>query len=225
MDTMRKMPEALRSVCERWSDAMAEISGYEGRLAYVRRVLPDLLLDGSIFSGVLKNVMDGAQYPDIRQATMFDNEMLLYTDRKRIFSIRLYLWGPGDYTPIHDHNAWGVIGPVMGKLQVTRFTREDTGTDESTARLKQSDDLILTAGQTEVVLPLNNGIHRTGNPGDLTSATVHLYGNPVRRTYVNSFDLESGQITRIYAPRARKRMLASEALRSLEAHVQSGRGS
>lgn len=216
------MPTALRVMCEDWSAAMEGISGYEGRLAYIRRQLPDLLLDSSLHSEILKNVMDGADYPDIREATMFDNEMLLYTDRRRMFSIRLYLWGPGEWTPIHDHNAWGVIGPITGTLQVDRFRRTDTGTDGDVARLEESGKRTLSAGETEVVLPLNNGIHRTGNPGEMTSATIHLYGNPVRRTYINNFNPVSGEIRRIYPPRARKRMLASEALRSLEDSLRAG---
>jgi predicted metal-dependent enzyme (double-stranded beta helix superfamily) len=147
---------------------------------------------------------------------MFDNELLLYIDPKRIFSIRLYLWGPGEYTPIHDHNAWGVIGPVTGKLQVTKYVREDAGSDENFARLREAENRVLTARQTEVVLPLNNGIHKTGNPGDMTSATVQLYGNPIRRTYINRFDPVSGRIDRIYPPRTKMRILASEALRGVQ---------
>jgi predicted metal-dependent enzyme (double-stranded beta helix superfamily) len=216
MTAWRKMPPTLRKICESWSDELENISGYEQRLAYVRSMMPDLLLDAPIFTEILRNVTDGSEYPDSRRAGMFDNELLLYIDPKRIFSIRLYLWAPGEYTPIHDHNAWGIIGPVTGKLQVTQYLREDAGSDENFARLKESENRVLTAGQTDVVLPLNNGIHKTGNPGDMTSATVQLYGNPIRRTYINRFDPVSGRIGRIYPPRTKMRILASEALRGMQ---------
>ncbi|MCG6905139.1 MAG: cysteine dioxygenase family protein [Desulfobacteraceae bacterium] len=215
MTAWSKMPPALRKICESWSDELEKISGYEERLAYVRRMMPDLLLDAPIFTEILRNATDGSEYPDTRRSGMFDNELLLYIDPKRIFSIRLYLWAPGEYTPIHDHNAWGVIGPVAGKLQVTKYVREDAGSDENFARLKEAENRVLTAGQTEVVLPLNNGIHKTGNPGNMTSATVQLYGNPIRRTYINRFDPVSGRIGRIYPPRTKMRILASEALRAM----------
>jgi hypothetical protein len=98
---------------------------------------------------------------------------------------------------------------------VTQYVREDAGSDENFARLREAENRVLTAGQTEVVLPLNNGIHKTGNPGDMTSATVQLYGNPIRRTYINRFDPVSGRIGRIYPPRTKMRILASEALRAM----------
>jgi len=216
MNPPNQMPEALREISERWSMDLESISGHEGRLAYLQNAMPDLLLNRAVFAVIFKNITDGGQYPDIRQATMFPNEMLLYADSKRMFSIRLYLWSRGEYTPIHDHNAWGLIGPVVGDFEVINYARKDTGSREDCARLEERNRLILAPGQTEIVLPLNNGIHRTGNPTDMTAATVHVYGNPVRRTYINSFDMETGRIQRIYAPRAQKRMLASEALRALE---------
>ncbi len=222
MSMLNQMPTELRLLCERWSKSMEKISGYEARLAYIRKALPDLLMDTTLLRVILKNIMDGGRYPDIRQGTMFDNEMLLYTDNKRLFSIRLYLWGPGEYTPVHDHNAWGLIGSVLGEFEVIKYTREDDGSDEEYARLGEKDRLLLKPGETDVTLPLNNGIHRTGNPTDKTLATMHLYGNPVRRTYINTFDPESGRISRMYAPRSRKRILASEALHTLEAQHTSG---
>ncbi|MEE8399868.1 MAG: cysteine dioxygenase family protein [Desulfobacterales bacterium] len=210
------MPDALRTICDHWSTSMEKISGHKSRLAYIREALPDLLLDTSIFSDILNNIIDGADYPDTRKAHMFDNEILLFTDKQRLFSIRMYLWAPGEYTPIHDHNAWGVIGPITGSLSVTRYAREDAGSDETTASLKEEGKTLLTPGQTDAVLPLDNGIHKTGNPGEMTNATINLYGTPVRRTYINHFDTASGKVYKIHAPRQRKRMLASEALRSLE---------
>jgi predicted metal-dependent enzyme (double-stranded beta helix superfamily) len=217
MSIINQMPKELRLLCEDWSNSMEKISGYEARLDYAQKVLPDLLLNTSLFETILKNIMDGEPYPDIRKATMFDNEMLLYTDNKRLFSIRLYLWGQGDYTPIHDHNAWGVIGTVSGEFEVTKYIREDDGSTDEYARLSEKDRLMLRPGETDVTLPLNNGIHHTGNPTDKTITTIHLYGNPGRRTYINNFDPETGRISRMYAPISLKRMLASEALRSLEA--------
>jgi predicted metal-dependent enzyme (double-stranded beta helix superfamily) len=222
MSMLDQMPTELRLLCERWSKSMEEISGYEARLKFIREAFPDLLLNTTLFRVLLKNIIDGARYPDIRQGTMFDNEMLLYTDSKRLFSIRLYLWGRGEYTPIHDHNAWGLIGPVLGEFEVIKYTRQDEGSDEEYARLGEKERLVLNPGETDVTLPLNNGIHMTGNPTDKTLATIHLYGNPVRRTYINTYDIQSGRISRLYAPRSRKRILASEALRTLEAQHTSG---
>lgn len=222
MNMLDEMPKELRLLCERWSESMENLSGFEGHLAYLQKALPELLLNKSLFKVILKNITEGAQYPDIRKGTLFDNEILIYTDSKRLFSIRLYLWGPGEYTPIHDHNAWGLIGSVSGDFEVIKYTRQDDGLDEGYARLVEKNKLILMPGESDITLPLNKGIHRTGNPTDKTIATIHLYGTPVRRTYINTFDIDTGQIARMRVPRLRKRMLASEALNNLESQERSG---
>ena len=215
MTQQAHMPEKLKRICQGWSLQMEKESDYETRVAYVRAALPELLANQTLFNLILENIMDGRRYPDIREATLFPNEILLYTDPRRIFSLRMYLWGPKSFTGVHDHSAWGVMGPVSGRFEVIKYRRTDDGTREAHAVLEEKERVVILPGETEITLPLNNGIHKTGNPGDDTAITVHLYGNPVRRSYINSFDLHTGKIYRMYAPRSRKRMLASEALRGL----------
>ena len=216
MNSQPRAPQELQSICDRWSESLKELSGLESRVSYITQNLPELLLNKALFAGILKNVAAGAGYPDIKQSTMFDNEVLLVADPRRMFSIRLYLWSPGEYTPVHDHNAWGVIGPVSGEFEVMRFCRKDDGSREDYAQLEETERLMLSPGQTEMTMPLDDGIHKTGIPTGITTATIHLYGNPVRRSYINLFYLGSGNVYRMYAPKARKRMLASEALRGLQ---------
>ena len=215
MTPQTHMPKELKNICQHWSSTLEKNSNYETRVAYIQKVLPDLLFNTPLFNRILENITDGRQYPDIREATLFSNEILLYTDPKRLFSMRMYLWGPKEYTGIHDHSAWGVMGPVSGKFEVLKFSRKDDGTKEGWADLVEKERVTISPGQTEMTQPLNNGIHKTGNPADTTTITIHIYGNPVRRSYINGFDLTTGKIYRMYAPRSRKRMLASEALRGL----------
>ena len=215
MKDMSPVPQALQTICNRWSASLKGLSDAETRIDYMCQAVPELLNNKKVFADILKDLLNGASYPDLRQATMFDNELFLYADKNRMFSIRLYLWAPGEYTPVHDHNAWGIIGPVSGDFEVIRYTRRDDGTDEAHAHLVEAQRLLLSPGQVEVTMPLNRGVHRTGNPTDITSATIHLYGNPIRRSYINTFDLESGRVNRLYTPKAKKRKLAEDALRGL----------
>ncbi|MFH1480660.1 MAG: cysteine dioxygenase family protein [Pseudomonadota bacterium] len=195
---------------------MKELSDNEVRIRFIKSELSGLLLDKPLFARILRDVIEGSGYPDIRQGTMFDNEIPLYSDINRLFSARLYLWAPGEYTPIHDHNSWGVIGPGLGRYEVIKYRREKEGPQEAWGGLVEVERLILLPGQTEVTLPLNEGIHQTGNPSDQTIFTLHVYGNPIRRAYINGFDMDKGRVYRIYAPKVKKRMLASQALASLE---------
>ena len=207
--------QELESICDRWAESLKAIPEKASRVSYITQRLPELLLNKALFAGILKGIADGAGYPDVRQSTLFDNELLLYADPGRLFSIRLYLWAPGEYTPVHDHNAWGVIGPISGEFEVVKYRRRDDGLRKDYAQLEETERRVLSPGRTEVTLPLDDGIHKTGNPSATTIATIHLYGSPVRRSYITLFDTASGHAVRLYAPKARKRMLASQALDGL----------
>ncbi len=207
-----KPPEELLEICKRWSDSIENISGDAARMDFFQNELPGFLRNQSVFQELLKNIIGGSPYPDLRQAQMIDDEILLYLNPKRLFSLRMFLYGPGDYTPIHDHNSWGVSGAAVGELGVIRYAREDDGTVEGYARLRQTARVQLQPGEIELTRPLNDGIHQTGNPGQGTTFMISIYGSPVRRLYINRFDHEHNKVDRLYPPRIKKKMLAAQAL-------------
>ena len=210
-----KPPEELLEICQRWSDSIENISGDAARMDFFQNELPGFLRNQSVIQELLKNITGGSPYPDLRQAQMIDDEILLYLNPKRLFSLRMFLYGPGDYTPIHDHNSWGVSGAVVGELGVIRYARQDDGTVEGYARLRQTARVQLQPGEIELTRPLNDGIHQTGNPGQGTTIMISVYGSPVRRLYINRFDHEHNKVDRLYPPRIKKKMLAAQALEHL----------
>ena len=125
----------------------------------------------------------------------------------------MFLYGPGDYTPIHDHNSWGISGASLGELGVIRYAREDDGKVEGYARLTQTAQIQMQLGEIELTRPLNDGIHQTGNPGDGITIMISIYGSPIRRLFINRFDPEHDKVEKLYPPRIKKRMLATEALK------------
>ncbi len=219
MPSLLKSPPELLSLCSRWSKTIATIDSNQVRIEYIKSELPGLLLDTALFTKILKNITLGSTYPDIRQATMFEEEFILFFDRYRRFSLRMFIYEPGVYTPIHDHNSWGVTGNVSETLEVVKYDRKDDGTNENIAQLRESNRYTLVPGQTEVTLPLNQGIHKTGNPTQQTMIMISVYGAPVRRLYINQFDLENNRVYKIFPPRLRKKNLAAQALKVLEAET------
>ena len=207
-------PEVLLEICNRWSQAVEGISGDEARMEFFQNELPDFLRNQALVEKILKNIKNGNPYPDLRQAQIIDDEILLYLNPKRIFSIRMFLYGPGDYTPIHDHSSWGVSGAAVGELGVIRYVREDDGSVEGYAQLLQAAPLYLMPGEIELTRPLNEGIHQTGNPVDGTTVMVSIYGSPIRRPYINCFDYKASKVERLYPPRIKKKMLATQALKN-----------
>jgi hypothetical protein len=207
--------DELLNICRQWAAAIKRIGGSEGRMQFLRDELPVLLSKQALFKAVLKGIVDGKPYPDLRQESLFDNELILYRDPARLFSLRLYIFGAGEHTAVHDHTAWGVSGSVFGKLEVVRYRREDDGSDPDQARLARPEHIVLGPGATEETLPFDQGIHRTGNPAEGTTLMVSVYGTPLRRLYIQRYNLENGRVLRVFPPRFRKKMLAKQALEEI----------
>ena len=206
-------PEDLLEICKRWSDSVENISGDAARIEFFKNELPGFLRNQALFEKLLNNIKGGKPYPDLRPVQMIDDEILLYLNPKRLFSLRMFLYGPAGYTPIHDHNSWGVSGSALGQLGVIRYTREDDGALDTYARLRQTASVRLQPGEIELTRPLNEGIHQTGNPGRGTTLMISVYGSPIRRLYINRFDYEHNKVDRLYPPRIKKKMLAAQALK------------
>lgn len=206
----------LQTICRSWASAAAAIDGWEDRIGLFRAELPTLLSAPELFEGLFRGILMGDPYPDLRQETMFANELVLYRDPGRLFSLRLYLFGPGEHTAVHDHTSWGVSGSAFGRLEVARYRREDDRSEPDRARLVLSETRVLQPGETETTLPLDEGIHRTGSPDDGLVLMVSVYGTPLRRLFIQRFNLETGRVQRIFPPRIQKRMLAEQALKAMK---------
>jgi predicted metal-dependent enzyme (double-stranded beta helix superfamily) len=216
MATELEIPQGLFSRCMHWSGEIASITDSSLRIAYFHSVLPDLLSDRELFRQILQGMADGAGYPDIEEPTMFPNEVILFRDPGREFSVRMYLWAQGEFDPVHDHNSWGVIGAVSGSIEVVGYHRQDDGSNDIHALLKEASRITVTEGQTCPVLMLNKGIHKTGNAHSSTVVQVNVYGrNLTGRNYIHVFDTDTGAISRLYTPQIKKQVLAQDALLSL----------
>jgi predicted metal-dependent enzyme (double-stranded beta helix superfamily) len=200
----------------RWSQEIKALKDTGRQREFIIAELPVLLKDRAFFISLLSAIIKQAPYPDVKSATMFESEIVLYRDPGRIFSVRLYLWGQGDYDPIHDHNSWGVIGTALGTLDIINFMRVDDCSDERHAVLQECSRQFIPTGQTYSIFPLNKGIHKTGNANDPAIIQVGVYGrNLTGRDYVNVFDFNTGEISRLYLPHVKKCMLARQALEAL----------
>ncbi|RJP67581.1 MAG: hypothetical protein C4532_14465 [Candidatus Abyssobacteria bacterium SURF_17] len=216
MISLSNIPGEITEFCARCAEGLPSLTEDNARIQCIRKEFPSLLRNTSLFARILADITSGAKYPDLGYATMFDNELLLYADPGRLFSLRLFLWDAGDYTPVHDHSSWGVIGPVSGTLEVINYRRDDPGSQAGQARLIEAERLLLEPGETAFTLPLNDGIHTIGNPTDEAMLSLSLYGSPLPRGYINGFDLATGYIYQIVAPKIKKKVLATKALIGLD---------
>jgi hypothetical protein len=82
--------------------------------------------------------------------------------------------------------------------------------------LALSKRTVLRPGDIETTLPMDRGIHRTGNPGAGVTLMVSIYGTPLRRLYIQRFHLEDGRVERLYLPQVRKKRLVEQALAAIQ---------
>lgn len=210
------MPEKLIDFCETCAGELPKRTEPEACIGLINRLLPELVSDKDLFREILTGMARGDEYLDLRYATMFDSEVILYRDPKRLFSIRMFLWQPGEYDPIHDHNSWGVVSPALGELEVVNYLRTDDGTRADFAQLVETGRNVIKPGETTYVCG-SDSIHKTGNPGQKINIQISLYGpSQTGRDYINGFDHTTGRIYPIYAPKIRKQHLALQALEGLD---------
>ena len=98
-------------------------------------------------------------------------QYLLYLDPQERFSIVSFVWGPGQKTPIHNHEVWGVIGVLEGAEISTPYRR----IGNTFAALPEHD--YLKQGDTDWFTPETGDIHAVENAfDDRVSISIHIYG-------------------------------------------------
>lgn len=101
----------------------------------------------------------------------FYQQYLLYLDPEERFSIVSFVWGPGQKTPIHNHEVWGAIGVLEGAEVSTAFKHDAVGLHEILPKNH------LVVGDIDWFSPASGDIHAVENAfNDQVSISIHIYG-------------------------------------------------
>jgi predicted metal-dependent enzyme (double-stranded beta helix superfamily) len=147
---------------------IADIAGL-----FTRGSAAEMELVQAIAARLGKVVADGSWLPsELRESSQERYQRhLLYEDPQKRFSIGSFVWAPRQYTPIHDHRSWGVIGALQSGVEAINFSSNLQGGLEETSRGR------LAVGETTFVVPQIGDIHRVGNyHDDQVAITIHVYG-------------------------------------------------
>jgi predicted metal-dependent enzyme (double-stranded beta helix superfamily) len=106
---------------------------------------------------------------------------LLYEAADGRFSIGCFIWGPGQYTAIHDHRSWGVMGVVIGAVQSVSFYPVQSG------MLVPGPVEEVSAGHCAWVHPEGGDIHRVGIGDAAMAVSIHVYGSRFDRVCRNRY--------------------------------------
>ena len=115
-------------------------------------------------------------------------------------SLSLYsiVWQPGQWTPVHDHGSWGVVGVVEGVLEERSYVRlsPDRGADAG-IELARAGVILLARGAVTSFVPNPDHIHVTGVPeGRPPALSLHLYGRTM--SDFNTYDVAAGTRRRVH---------------------------
>jgi len=122
---------------------------------------------------------------------------LVYKAPDESLSLYALVWLPGQWTPVHDHGSWGVVGVVEGVLEERSYVRlsPDRGADEG-IELARGGIVLLRSGAVTSFVPNPDHIHVTGVPPERPRAvSLHLYGRMM--SSFNIYDVGSGTRKRI----------------------------
>jgi 3-mercaptopropionate dioxygenase len=119
---------------------------------------------------------------------------LIFATEDDTLSLYSIVWRPGQWTPIHDHGTWGVVGVVDGLLEEQAFMRVDENPARSADEaidLAPGGLVLLPPGAVATFVPNPDHIHQTGVADDRpTTLSLHLYGRMLNDFHV--YDREAG---------------------------------
>ena len=122
---------------------------------------------------------------------------LVYCAPDNSLSLYALVWLPGQWTPVHDHGSWGVVGVIEGVLEERSYVRlsPDRGADRD-IELVRGGVILLGRGAVTSFVPNPDHIHMTGVPPERPRAvSLHLYGRTM--SSFNTYDVAAGTRRRV----------------------------
>ncbi len=133
-----------------------------------------LLQDGAKLLRQLVAVDDWLPSMYAQPDPVYYRQYLLHADAQQRFSVVSFVWGPGQFTPVHDHTVWGVIGMLRGAEYSQSYQWNKDGLQPL------GNGVRIEPGMVEIVSPNVagfNDIHQVRNAyDDRVSISIHVYG-------------------------------------------------
>ncbi len=186
-----RMPEIntqrLENFVARFTRLIESLPKEAALLTQGREILHDLVKQDDWLEAALRQPHD-AHY----------QQYLLHLDPKERFSVVSFVWGPGQFTPIHDHTVWGLIGMLEGSEKCQPYSRMSDG-----RWVPAGLQLQLLPGDVEAVSPRLGDVHKVWNTfSDQTSISIHVYGGNIGRIprHVYQLDGQMKEFVSGYSP-------------------------
>lgn len=94
---------------------------------------------------------------------------------------------PGQWTPVHDHLRWGLVGLYRGRQLERVYRRID-----ELGGVALVEERELSRGEIYDLIPPEGDIHSVTTISDEPSISIHLLGGDIGCIWRHRFDLEQG---------------------------------
>lgn len=118
----------------------------------------------------------------------------IYVAPDHSLSLYALVWTPGQWTPVHDHGSWGVVGVLRGMLEERSYLPNGVRAGAHAPSLSDCDAgielqrggvILIGPGSVTSFVPNPDHIHLTGvGAGRPQAVSLHLHGRNM-----NSFHL------------------------------------
>ena len=140
---------------------------------------------------------------------------LIFADENSTLALFTLVWAPGQWTPIHDHGTWGIVGVVEGILEEQSFMRVDANAApdrDDGIELRPGSLVLLPPGGVSTFVPDPDHIHEAGVAADREpTLSLHLYGRVLNEFHI--YHRETGTREVVSAPFSDSGSTATQPLR------------
>ncbi|WP_336216120.1 hypothetical protein [Nonomuraea sp. LPB2021202275-12-8] len=107
------------------------------------------------------------------------------------WSMASVIWNPGQRTPVHSHETWGVAGIYAGAEHETRYLKPTTTTTNTP--LTPAGETRWEPGQVTICCTTDDDVHTVTAIGNQPTIGIHVYGGNIGTISRRSYDPTTGQ--------------------------------
>jgi len=176
------MHETLGAFIANCESVIADVGGSADRVTAIAPLMQNLAADAD-------NFLSGEHFRSEPEHYARNAIHIAPSGNLSLFAL---VWLPGQWTPVHDHGSWGVVGLVRGVLEERSYMCASGAISaDCDIRLKRGGVTLLNPGSVSSFVPNPDHIHMTGVPKERgTCVSLHLYGRNMNSFHI--YDVAAG---------------------------------
>ncbi|MFD4672798.1 hypothetical protein ACFWNN_23935 [Lentzea sp. NPDC058450] len=110
--------------------------------------------------------------------------------RTGTWCVAVVVWAPGQRTPVHGHETWGVVGIYSGAEREIRYAKPTTP-----GPLTALDEQTFPAGSVTVCCTTDDDVHAVEAASADPTIGIHVYGADIGTIRRRRYDPATGEVT------------------------------